>query len=219
MNTDILNEQMAYYRAQAPEYDEVTKNAEELKEAYARAKELLHQMGPYEQVLELACGTGTWTQILLPMAHAITAIDAAPEMLAIARQKLGNAHVSYQQADVFQWEPRQEYDLVFFANWLSHVLPKDLDAFLSKVSRAVRPGGHLAVLDQSAPFSEDREIMTEGEGGSLYARRSLRNGKTFTVVKVFYDVTVLQEMLAALGFEVTLHQVSDLFFFLSARRL
>src|SRR5215469_12827983 len=219
MNSDILNEQMAYYRAQAPEYDEVTEHIEELKEAYARAKELLHQMGPYEQVLELACGTGTWTQVLLPMAHAITAIDAAPEMLAIARQKLGNAHVSYQQADVFQWEPRQEYDLVFFANWLSHVLPKDLDAFLGKIFRAVRPGGHLAVIDQSAPFSEDREIMTEGEGGSLYARRSLRNGKTFTVVKVFYDVTVLQEMLAALGFEVMLHQVSDLFFFLSARRL
>jgi demethylmenaquinone methyltransferase/2-methoxy-6-polyprenyl-1,4-benzoquinol methylase len=97
-------------------------------------------MGPYEQVLELACGTGTWTQVLLPIAHDITAIDAAPEMLTIARQKLGNAPVSYQQADVFQWEPRQEYDLVFFANWLSHVLPKDLDAFLRKVARAVRPG-------------------------------------------------------------------------------
>ena len=65
---------------------EVTENTEELKEAYARAKELLQRMGPYEQVLELACGTGTWTQVLLPIAHDITAIDAAPEMLAIARQ-------------------------------------------------------------------------------------------------------------------------------------
>jgi len=219
MDTDILNEQMAYYRAQAQEYDEVTENAEELKEAYARARELLQRMGPYEQVLELACGTGTWTQVLLPIAHNITAIDAAPEMLTIARQKLGNAHVSYQQADVFQWEPRQEYDLVFFANWLSHVLPKDLDAFLHKVSRAVRPGGYLVMIDQSAPTSEDREIMTEGEGGSLYAHRSLRNGEAFTIVKVFYEVTALQERLAALRFEATLHHLSDLFFFLSAKRL
>jgi ubiquinone/menaquinone biosynthesis C-methylase UbiE len=219
MDTDILNEQMAYYRAQAPEYDEVTENTEELKEAYARAKELLQRMGPYEQVLELACGTGTWTQVLLPIAHDITAIDAAPEMLAIARQKLGNAHVSYQQADVFQWEPKQEYDLVFFANWLSHVLPKDLNAFLRKVSRAVRPGGHLVMIDQSAPTSEDREIMTEGEGGSLFAHRSLRNGEAFTIVKVFYEVTSLQERLTALRFEVTLHHLNDLFFFLSARRL
>lgn len=219
MNTGILNEQIAYYRAQAPEYDEVIENTEELKEAYARARELLQQIGPYEQVLELACGTGTWTQVLLPIAHDITAIDAAPEMLAIARQKLGNAHVSYQQADVFQWEPRQEYDLVFFANWLSHVLPKDLDAFLGKISRAVRPGGHLVMIDQSAPFPEDREIMTEGEGGRLYARRSLRKGDSFTIVKVFYEVTSLQERLAALRFEVALHHLSDLFFFLSARRL
>ena len=120
---------------------------------------------------------------------------------------------------MFQWEPRQEYDFVFFANWLSHVLPKDLDAFLLKVSRAVRPEGHLVVIDQSAPTLKDREIMTEGEGGSLYAHRSLRNGETFTIVKVFYEITALQERLAALRFEVVLHHLSDLFFFLSARRL
>lgn len=170
-------------------------------------------------MLELACGTGTWTQVLLPIAHDITVIDAAPEMLAIAQQKLGNAPVSYQQADVFQWEPRQEYDLVFFANWLSHVLPKDLDAFLRKVSLAVRPGGHLVMIDQSAPTSKDQQIMTEGEGGSLYAHRSRHNGDAFTIVKVFYQVVALQERLAALHFEVALHQLSDLFFFLSAKRL
>ena len=218
MNNDILNEQIAYYRARAQEYDKSTGKTEELKEASAHARDLLQQIGPCEQVLELACGTGTWTRVLLAIAHHITAIDAASEMLAIAQQKLGNAHISYQQTDVFQWEPKQEYDLVFFANWLSHVLPKDLDAFLLKVSRAVRRGGHLAMIDQYAPTSKDREIMTEGEGGSLYAHRSLHDGKTFTIVKVFYDVMTLQETLASLHFEMTLHQLSDIFFILSARR-
>ncbi len=74
------------------------------------------------------------------------------------------------------------------------------------------------MIDQYAPTSKDREIMTEGEGGSLYAHRSLHDGKTFTIVKVFYDVMTLQETLASLHFEVTLHQLSDIFFILSARR-
>jgi trans-aconitate methyltransferase len=219
MNTDILNEQIAYYRSQAPEYEEVTEQAEELKGAYTRARELLQQLGPCEQVLELACGTGVWTQILLSMAHDITAIDAAPEMLSLAQQKLGNARISYQQADVFQWEPRQEYDLVFFANWLSHVLPKDLDAFLSKVSRAVRPGGSLVMVDQYAPLQADREIIVrDAEERAIYAKRSLLNGQTFLIVKVFYDLQIIENLLDALDFTVTVHRLDDIFFFLEAQR-
>jgi len=162
MDHDIRHEQIAYYRAQAQEYDESAERYEELKGAFALARDLLMQLGPFEQVLELACGTGTWTRVLLEIGRHITALDAAPEMLALAQQKLGNAPVTYQEADLFQWEPGQPYDLVFFANWLSHVPPKDLDAFLNKVSRAVRKGGYLAIFDQSTPLLEDRQIMKEG---------------------------------------------------------
>jgi trans-aconitate methyltransferase len=139
-------------------------------------------------------------------------------MLAIAQQKLGDAWVHYQHIALFQWEPKQEYHLVFFANWLSHVPPQELDAFLAKVSRAVRPGGYVAIIDQYAPTTEDRQIMKEGDGGSIYAQRPLRDGKTFTIVKVFYNVLALQETFTSLGFEVIVHQLSDYFFFLEARR-
>src|SRR5437660_5834594 len=122
------------------------------------------------------------------MGGHITALDAAPEMLTLAQQKVGrNAPVSYHQVDIFQWEPGQPYDLVFFANWVSHVPPKDLDTFLNKVSRAVRKGGYVAIFDQSTPMLEDRQIMKEGEEGRIYAQRPLRDGKVFTIVKVFYD--------------------------------
>ena len=218
MDHDVLHEQIAYYRARAQEYDETTEGTEDLKGAFARARDHLQQKGPFEQVLELACGTGTWTRILLPLGRDITAIDAAPEMLAIAQQKLGDARVHYHHIDLFQWEPKQEYHLVFFANWLSHVPPQELDAFLAKVSRAVRPGGYVAIIDQYAPTTEDRQIKKEGEGGSIYAQRPLRDGKTFTIVKVFYNVLALQETFTSLGFEVVVHQLSDNFFFLEARR-
>jgi len=219
MDHDIRHEQIAYYRAQAQEYDESAERSEELKGAFALARDLLMQLGPFEQVLELACGTGTWTRVLLQIGRHITALDAAPEMLALAQQKLGNAPVSYQEADLFQWEPGQPYDLVLFANWLSHVPPKDLDAFLNKVSRAVRKGGYLTIFDQSTPMLEDRQIMKEGEEGRIYAQRPLRDGKVFTIVKVFYDGVALQERLASLGFEVAVSHLSEIFFFLSARRL
>ena len=41
-------------------------------------------------VLELACGPGTWTASLLARDSSVTAIDAAPEMLAIARARVAD---------------------------------------------------------------------------------------------------------------------------------
>jgi len=217
MDQHILDEQMTYYREMAQEYDETTGQTEELQRAFARARELLQQQAPVEQILELACGTGTWTRALLPLGRELTVIDASPEMLSRARQKVGNAVVQFQQADLFQWQPSQQYDLVFFANWLSHVPPQRLDAFLGTVARAVRPGGSLAMVDQYAPMPEDREIsVRDAEEGAIYANRSLRGGQTFLIVKVFYDLQIIESRLDALDFTVTVQKLDDIFFFLQA---
>lgn len=48
----------------------------------------LDDFGPSGQVLELACGPGTWTSQLLSHADTVTAVDAAPEMLQIAAAKV-----------------------------------------------------------------------------------------------------------------------------------
>src|SRR5690242_12119452 len=91
-----LHDQITYYRQMAQEYDATTGQTDDLQRAFARARDLLQQLGPCEQMLELACGTGTWTRALLPLGHELTAIDASPEMLARARQKVGNASVQFQ---------------------------------------------------------------------------------------------------------------------------
>ena len=80
----IHHEQLAYDRARAQKYVESTRDAAELQGVFARARELLQRRDPCEQVLELARGIGTWTQVLLAIGQEVTAIDAAPEMLAIS---------------------------------------------------------------------------------------------------------------------------------------
>ena len=54
---------------------------------------------------EIACGTGLWTQALAGWADTVMAIDAAPEMVAIARDRVRSARVSFEVADVFSWDP------------------------------------------------------------------------------------------------------------------
>jgi predicted TPR repeat methyltransferase len=62
-----LEEQIANYRARAHEYDEA------VPPEPVPGLHLLQEMGPFEQVLELACGTGFWTQALLSIGQEITA--------------------------------------------------------------------------------------------------------------------------------------------------
>ncbi len=86
MEDDVLREQLAYYRARATTYD--ASLGDGLEGTLTAVDELLQQLRPFEHVLELACGTGIWTRLLLDVAQRVTAVDAAPEMLALNAAKV-----------------------------------------------------------------------------------------------------------------------------------
>jgi hypothetical protein len=66
---------------------------------------------------------------------------------------------------------------------------------------------------------EDRAISVQTrEGEAIYAKRALRDGQTFTIVKVFYDLQLIEHLLAALDFTATAHTLDDFFFYLHALR-
>ncbi len=68
------------------------------------------------------------------------------------------------------------------------------------------------------PASPPDLLRVQTEEGAIYAKRSLLNGQTFIIVKVFYDLPIIENLLDALGFAVSIHKLDDIFFFLQARR-
>jgi demethylmenaquinone methyltransferase/2-methoxy-6-polyprenyl-1,4-benzoquinol methylase len=98
---EVLADQVDYYRRRAGEYD-VTAYGD-VAAARARIARLVAEMRPAGSVLEIACGTGLWTEALAGWAVTVTAIDAAPEAVAIARDRVRAAGVSFEVADVFSW--------------------------------------------------------------------------------------------------------------------
>ena len=98
----LLDEQIAYYRARAAEYDR-TSAAEDnpFADDADRVRVALHAFEPRGRVLELAAGTGQWTGLLAEYADELIATDAAPEMLELNAAKVGDASV--QQEGPFYW--------------------------------------------------------------------------------------------------------------------
>lgn len=182
----------------------------EADQEIAKALEGLNRHLPVDHALEIACGTGWWTQWLARSAQHVTALDAAPEMLALNRQRVGLPNVRYEQADVFSWQPDRQYDLVFFAFWLSHVPERRFDAFWHVVGEALAPRGQFFLIDElrnaAAPAPETRL----GEG--VVARR-LKDGRVFRAVKIYHGPEQLTESLRALGFDAEVESCGRTFYF------
>jgi demethylmenaquinone methyltransferase/2-methoxy-6-polyprenyl-1,4-benzoquinol methylase len=151
------------------------------------------------------------------VAEHITALGASPEVIAINKAKVDEGdegRVSYQTADLFEWEPEREYDLVSFAFWLSHVPLEQLDSFLAKVARAVRPGGHLFILDEPA----QGQHLSGPVEGEMHQTRRLLDGREFSIIKIYYEPDLIAAKLAELGFKEMTGKSGDYFFHLSAIR-
>ena len=164
-------------------------------------------------MLELAAGTGWWTERLARYAERLTAVDASPETLAINRGKMGDAPVRYVEADLFEWQPDRRYDVVFFSFWLSHVPPERFDAFWGLVRSCLKPTGRVFFLDsryhQASTAAGHR---LEGEDAVTTGRR-LNDGREFRIVKVFYRPDDLTARLAPLGWEVTVRATPNHFLY------
>ena len=225
----VLADQIAYYRARAPEYDQWWNregpwdlgpqfNASWAAEIDAM-RAILDSFAPAGEVLELAAGTGGLTAELARHARSITAVDASAEALQINRAKLAGSGVAidYVVADLFSWEPSQSYDVVFFSFWLSHVPAERFEAFWALVARSPRPGGRFFFLDNAAPrpelyrrfpgvsFSGSQPTMhgprSETHLGEGIAIRELVDGRRFRIVKRYWAPEELAAELRALGWE------------------
>ena len=143
MDGELLQGQLAYYRACADEYDDwfLRRGRHDRGPEWNRRwffelediRQELGHFGPTGRVLELACGTGLGTVELARHATSVTSVEASTEVLEINRARLREAgrepSVRYLEADLFGWRPDAAYDAVFTGFWISHVPPERFEAF------------------------------------------------------------------------------------------
>lgn len=190
----LLDEQIAYYRALAADYLDQgldLPGGDELAEA-------LDAFRPAGRVLELACGPGVWTSQLLRHATDVTAVDASPEMLAIAAARVGSERVRFVQADLFTWKPDRRYDVVFAGFWISHVPAERFESFWSLVADCLEPGGRVFFADDA--YRTPAELV-EGAASSTI-RRQIPDGTAYRLVKMPHQPADLERQLRQLGWDV-----------------
>jgi len=190
----------AYYAQRASEYERIYARPERQADLAALRKRIGKLLAG-RKVLELACGTGYWTDVFAADAAQVTALDLNEEVLAIARAKKNAGRVRFVRGSAYEIpEFGRVHDALFAGFWWSHVPLGRLDAFLQAATRSVAPGALIAFLDNRYVAGSSSVISRRDADGNSYQLRKLDDGSAHEVLKNFPAESELMRRAARCGF-------------------
>ena len=206
-----------YYSKRAREYEQIYYKPERQHEL-----EWLRERIPREfrgrTVLEVACGTGYWTQFIAKGAKKVYACDINEPVLEIAREKpiaAGKAEFFKADAITLEGVPRG-CDAAFAGFWWSHVKKSGIEQFVSNLSGVLARGAVVGILDNQYAEGSSTPVSRRDAEGNTYQMRRLANGEEYEVLKNFPTAEELRQAVAGVASEAHLETL-QYYWFLSFR--
>ncbi len=208
----------AYYAKRAREYERIYDKAERQDElAWLRGR--LPALFEGRRVLEIACGTGYWTQFIARKAAHVSACDINEAVLEIAREKAyPKGRVDFAKADAFSPGRLCEgCDAAFAGFWWSHVRKSDLARWIASMAKALPAGALVGILDNRFVAGSSTPVSRRDAEGNTYQLRPLLSGETHEVLKNFPTAAELAD--AVRPFAAEAHLEETLYYWLLVLRL
>lgn len=185
-----------YYTARATEYDKVYTKPERQADLRQIEKWLSNVFASHS-VLEVACGTGYWTQFFAPHCTHVLAVDSAIETIQIAKSRVPPEKVEFIAGDAYNLPPLLAPLSAGFAGfWWSHIPHARVGEFLRNFHAALEPGAPVVLLDNRFVPGSSTPITEQDAGGNTYQTRLLSDGTSHRVLKNFPSK---QQLLAAVS--------------------
>jgi demethylmenaquinone methyltransferase/2-methoxy-6-polyprenyl-1,4-benzoquinol methylase len=197
-----------YYAKRAAEYERIYEKPErqaELDWLRRRVPEVFRG----RDVLEIACGTGYWTQFIAQEARRVRACDINEAVLDIAREKhMPPGRTEFFRADAMTLEGVPEgCDAAFAGFWWSHVRKSELRGFISRLDAKLARGSVIAILDNTFVEGSSTPISRRDNEGNTYQVRKLANGEDHEILKNFPTEEELREAVADVAAEAHLESL------------
>jgi 2-polyprenyl-3-methyl-5-hydroxy-6-metoxy-1,4-benzoquinol methylase len=198
MNTDLI----LYYKERAKEYEQVYLKPERQEDIQSTTTLLLEQF--FEKtVLEIACGTGFWTERIAQTATSVLAMDINETVLEVAKQKkYTNAPVTFERADIFNYCSAHKYEALFGAFIWSHIPLQNIDKFLRILNSFISSDGTIVLMDNNFVAGSNSPITYVDEGENTFQTRRLEDGTMHLIMKNFPTENFLREKLAELAINI-----------------
>ncbi len=205
-----------YYRTRAPVYDRVYAYPERQADL-EQLSSLLPQLFAGLNVLEVAAGTGFWTERIAASAESVLATDVTPETLDELNARSMPATVRTRVADAFRLaELAEQFSGLFAGLWFSHVLISQRQAFFDSIHSVLEPGARVVFLDNSSAQCQRLPITFTDAEGNTYQDRATDDGESHRVLKNFPAEQELRDLVSGVAEDVR-YQALEHFWLFSYR--
>lgn len=197
-----------YYASIAPGYDEREEDEERIEDLEDVADGI---SGLVEgvTVLELACGTGHWTEVLADVAGHVIAVDINDAMLEQARERgLDEDLVTFVQADALELPDDlvppgvAPVKAVFIGFWWSHLTRAHQDLLLASLRKRLGKDVMLIVLDDNYVEGVSAPIARTDVQGTTWQFFTTEEGERFELPKSFPTDSSLRKRMANVAREI-----------------
>ncbi len=116
------------------------------KELIGEIIQELNRLPELGELVEFGCGTGIYTETIVPKTKSMFATDLSDSLLSVARKRMGNhPKVTIQKENCMATSfPSEEMDSVFMAN-LIHIIESP-SALLQECNRILRKSGTIVIV-------------------------------------------------------------------------
>lgn len=174
-----------YYNRRAAEYERIYHKPERQTDL-AWLKDDLKSRFLGLDVLEVACGTGYWTEVISETAQSVLASDQSAEVLEVAKSKnLSADRVKFIQGDAYRLQIEANANAGFAGFWWSHVPKGRLREFLDGFHAHLNKSARVVFIDNCYVEGSSTPVSRKDEHGNTYQSRRLDNGTQYEVLKNF----------------------------------
>ncbi len=183
---ELIDQRMKnYYAKRAPVYDKVYSYPERQKDLrYLEG----YISGVFEglEVLEIAAGTGYWTQFINSKAKSILATDATKEALKQIRLRPNCENLPTKVLDAYSLSKlNKRFNGLFSGLWLSHIPKQKLNVFFNELDKVLSLNAKVVFIDNSIAQCNRLPISSTDEFGNTYQKRMLDDGSKHKILKNF----------------------------------
>lgn len=183
----------SYYKKRAEEYEAVYhRNDPVRQEEQRRIAKTLQLVLKEKDVLEVACGTGYWTQFLSRTARSIHATDLVEETLEIAKTKKYACPIKFSIEDAYGLSFSDKSFNGGLTNfWFSHIPKSKINSFLKDFHRVLKKGSPVFIADNVFIKDIGGKLIKKSNDENTYKLRKLKSGEQFLVLKNYYSKDIL----------------------------
>jgi SAM-dependent methyltransferase len=191
------NDPVARYYASSTQAADAALSRAERANDLARVRERLAQLVRGQTVLELACGTGYWTEVIAATADKVLATDVLDTMLERAQtRRFPEGKVAFRRVDGHDLpDDLGAFSCVFIGFWWSHLKRDEQDALLAQLRTRLGHDVTLILLDDAYVEGSSTTIARTDAQGNTYEIVATPDGERFELPKNYPADSALRKRL------------------------